>query len=157
MNEIKCPNCNNSNYIEHYSTRTALGWYPHYKDGKIVNDDPNITTTYCECCNCDHKFHYTIQYGAIIEIIDDGEIVKVPTIVNANLTVGDDDTILTNEKVAGNTNIWIESSAFKEPVIPFNIDNIEKLKVEIDELRSEVHELQKTVWELEHPGEWYDY
>ena len=62
MNKIhKCPYCGESYYIERYSITTALGWYPIFKDGVLINGDPNIITTYCTCCSCGEFFYYTNQ------------------------------------------------------------------------------------------------
>lgn len=56
---IRCPYCGESYYREEYSTRTALMWYPVYKDGKLISRDPNITTTRCTCMNCGNAFSYS--------------------------------------------------------------------------------------------------
>ncbi len=56
---IKCPNCGESYYAELYSTVTCMGWTPIYKDGILINENPNITTTNCRCCNCGTVFSYT--------------------------------------------------------------------------------------------------
>lgn len=58
MKNIICPYCGESYYAERYSTRTAMGWTPVYKDGVLLNKDPNITTTNCLCLNCHKKFAY---------------------------------------------------------------------------------------------------
>ena len=77
---IHCPNCHKSHYTERYSTSTLLGWSPEYINGLLVDNNPNTTTTYCTCCECHHNFYYTIQYGEIQEVIDEGEPEKVPVI-----------------------------------------------------------------------------
>ena len=49
MNKIiKCPQCDNSYYVEKYNTTTAVYYPPIYKDGVNVNPDGNITTHYCQ-------------------------------------------------------------------------------------------------------------
>ena len=53
---IKCPKCGESYYRENYSTTTALYWAPIYKNGVLINENPNTTTTYCTCCNCGNNF-----------------------------------------------------------------------------------------------------
>lgn len=58
MSSIKCPNCGESYYKEEYSVTTCLGWTPIYKDGVLINEDPNTITTYCHCCNCGEHFAY---------------------------------------------------------------------------------------------------
>ena len=56
---IKCPYCGESYYQEHYSTCTCLGWTPIYKNGVLINENPNITTTHCTCCACGKSFTYS--------------------------------------------------------------------------------------------------
>lgn len=55
----KCPYCGESYYAENYSTTTAMYWAPIYKNGVLMNENPNITTTHCTCCNCGKSFSYT--------------------------------------------------------------------------------------------------
>ena len=54
-----CPYCGESYYRENYSTTTAMYWTPVYKNGVLINENPNTTTTYCTCCNCGNSFAYT--------------------------------------------------------------------------------------------------
>lgn len=77
---IKCPNCGKSHYVKHYSTSTALGWIQEYENDIPINSNPNVTTTYCTCCECRHDFFYTEQYGEIQEIVDKGKKPEVPVI-----------------------------------------------------------------------------
>lgn len=56
---VRCPNCGESYYAENYSTTTAMYWTPIFKNGVLINDNPNTTTTYCTCCNCGKSFTYT--------------------------------------------------------------------------------------------------
>ena len=58
-NIVKCPHCGESYYQELYSTSTCLAWIPIYKNGKIVNKDPNTTSTHCHCLECGKDFSYT--------------------------------------------------------------------------------------------------
>lgn len=53
---VICPKCGKSHYAYLYGTRTLLGWTPIYKDGKLVNKDPNTTTHHLECQECGHQF-----------------------------------------------------------------------------------------------------
>lgn len=53
-----CPNCGKSYYTVQYSVRTLLGWTPIHKDGVLINRDPNVTTTYCHCLNCNQNFSF---------------------------------------------------------------------------------------------------
>lgn len=77
---IKCPNCGESHYQYHYSTTTAMGWIQEYKNGEPVNSNPNISTSYCTCCECGHDFYYTEQYGEVQSIVDQGKKPEVPTL-----------------------------------------------------------------------------
>lgn len=54
-----CPYCGESYYAENYSTTTAMYWAPIYKNGVLMNENPNTTTTHCTCCNCGKSFSYT--------------------------------------------------------------------------------------------------
>ena len=54
-----CPHCGESYYAENYSTTTAMYWAPIFKNGVLINENPNITTTHCTCCNCGKSFSYT--------------------------------------------------------------------------------------------------
>jgi 5-methylcytosine-specific restriction endonuclease McrA len=56
---VICPKCGKSHYAYLYGTRTLLGWTPIYKDGKLVNKDPNTTTHHLECQECGHQFTTT--------------------------------------------------------------------------------------------------
>lgn len=59
---IRCPNCGESYYAENYSTTTAMGWTPIFKNGVLINENPNVTTTHCTCCNCGRSFSYNNKY-----------------------------------------------------------------------------------------------
>ena len=54
----KCPYCGKNYYRELYSTSTCLYCSPVYKDGKLINNEPNTTTTHCHCLNCNKDFSY---------------------------------------------------------------------------------------------------
>lgn len=56
---IVCPNCGESYYAENYSTTTAMAWTPVYKNGVLINENPNITSVHCTCCVCGNSFSYT--------------------------------------------------------------------------------------------------
>jgi len=58
MNNVKCPNCGESYYMENYSMTTAVYYLPIYKDGVNINPDRNTTTVYCTCMNCKEDFCY---------------------------------------------------------------------------------------------------
>ena len=53
-----CPYCGESYYKELYSISTCLAWTPIYKDGVLMNSNPNRTTVCCECLNCGKQFSF---------------------------------------------------------------------------------------------------
>lgn len=57
---IKCPHCRDSYYQYLYSTSTLMGWSPIYKDGVLINKNPNKTTEHFRCLNCGNNFSHTI-------------------------------------------------------------------------------------------------
>lgn len=57
-NIINCPHCGKSYYQQLYKTSTCLGWIPVYKNGKLINKDPNKTTVTCHCLECEEDFSY---------------------------------------------------------------------------------------------------
>lgn len=54
-----CPKCGESYYAERYRTTTCVGWTPIYKDGVLINTNPNKTTVHCTCINCHEDFSFT--------------------------------------------------------------------------------------------------
>lgn len=62
---IKCPQCDKSYYMPKYCTTTSMYFPPIYKDGININPDGNITTYYCQCCNCGYEFTYATRYGEL--------------------------------------------------------------------------------------------
>lgn len=144
---INCPNCGKSYYAEHYSMTTALGWTPVYKDGVEINGNPNITTTYCTCCNCKHDFHYEEQYGEIIKIIDDGEKPEVPVLeVPLTISNNSDDFKIDPEK------LMAPSSNFENSIHIVTDKDLAELKEQIKELYNEIKEIKKEIWALNNPG-----
>ena len=64
-----CPKCGESYYQENYSVSTAMYWAPVYKNGVLISENPNTTTTYCTyctCCNCGHSFSYSNKDKAAV-------------------------------------------------------------------------------------------
>ena len=57
-NLIRCPECGQSYYQENYKISSALYCPTVYKDGKIVSNDHNKSTTACTCLNCGKAFNY---------------------------------------------------------------------------------------------------
>lgn len=53
-----CPHCGISHYLEIRRETTCLMWFPIYKDGILINTDPNTTTVYCKCLNCGENFKF---------------------------------------------------------------------------------------------------
>jgi len=58
---IKCPYCGESYYAENYTTSTLMWWTPIYKDGVLINDNPNSSTVHCTCLNCYKDFSYNTK------------------------------------------------------------------------------------------------
>lgn len=58
LENIKCPNCGESYYMENGSMCTAKYCPPIYKDGVNINPDTNITITHCTCMACGKDFTY---------------------------------------------------------------------------------------------------
>lgn len=58
---IKCPYCGESYYAENYTTSTLMWWTPIYKDGVLINDNPNSSTVHCTCINCHKDFSYNTK------------------------------------------------------------------------------------------------
>lgn len=54
-----CPHCGKSYYREMYSTTTCMAWTPIYKDGVLMNNNPNKSTVHCQCLNCNKGFSFT--------------------------------------------------------------------------------------------------
>jgi len=128
---IKCPNCEKSHYVEHYSTTTALGWVQEYKNGELVNSNPNVSTTYCTCCECGHDFFYTEQYGKVQEIVDKGKRQEVPTLkMPINTLSGGEVLTVSSEdmKVKPSTNVW-KTMATNEEIEEINkkLDRLTKM------------------------------
>lgn len=69
IKETCCPVCNKQHFRYSGSATTLLGWYPTYKDGELINSDPNIRTDYFKCLECDADFYTKEQYGKIIEVV----------------------------------------------------------------------------------------
>ena len=57
-NIIRCPHCGESYYQKLYSSSTCLGWIPIYRNGELINKDPNVTSVHCHCLECDEDFSY---------------------------------------------------------------------------------------------------
>lgn len=56
MSNYICPHCGKSDYYEQYSMATTIYSPPHYKNGILIDDDPNYYTTYCRCAACGKEF-----------------------------------------------------------------------------------------------------
>lgn len=76
MSNYVCPHCGESDYYEHYSTATCLYSPPHYKNGVLVDDDPNYYTTYCRCAACGKEFtaHENRGHVTINPVSDSPEV-----------------------------------------------------------------------------------
>lgn len=133
--EITCPNCGVSHYSVRYTSTTAMGWIQTYKDGVPQNDNPNISTTFCTCCNCKHNFHYRVQYGEVIDIVDDGKLPEVPVIELDDLTKTTDTDIEYAKLV-------VKPSECKNEIeIPIQLQ-VDKILKELEEVKEEIKELK---------------
>lgn len=149
---IRCPNCGESYYTVRYSTKTALGWMPTYRNGIKINDDPNTTTTYCTCCNCKHDFHYEEQYGKIIKIIDEGEKPEVPVLEMPITMLNNSDGFkIDSEKLI------VSSSNVENSIHLVTDEDLVELKEQVKELYNEIKEIKKEIWALNNPRSYYDY
>ena len=63
---IKCPYCGECYYREDYSTSTCMYCPPIIKDGKLISDDANTTTTHCHCLNCGEDFSIVHTHGKTV-------------------------------------------------------------------------------------------
>lgn len=140
---IKCPNCGESHYQYHYSTTTAMGWIQEYKDGELVNGNPNISTSYCTCCECGHDFYYETQYGNVIKIIDQGKKPEVPTL-NVPINAPSTGEVL---KVKAENVSFMPSEKETTATIPTDKD-IKEVKDEIQELKKEISEIKYLIKRL---------
>ena len=140
MELIRCPNCGKSYYQYHYSVTTAMGWTPIFKDGIEQNCDPNISTSYCTCCECGHNFYYEEQHGKIIKVVDQGKKPEVPTLeVPINANEGEQLTVTANDIL------------FKQPEstsVTFNGWKTFATSEDIDKLNEKIERLTKMVESL---------
>ena len=140
---IKCPNCSASHYQLHYSTTTAIGWIQEYKNGEPVNNNPNISTSYCTCCECGHDFYYTEQYGEIQSIVDQGKKPEVPTL-DVPINAPSAGEVL---KVKAEDVLFVPSKQETTITIPTNKD-IEEIKNEILDIKDQLAGLNKLVFSI---------
>ena len=128
---INCPHCGASHYVYHYSMTTALGWQQEYKDGMLINNNPNVSTSYCTCCECNHDFFYTEQYGEVQEIVDQGEHPEIPTLKMPLVSSEEEQTTVSSDNLMyepGPTNLWktfVSTEEFKE--LSNKIDRLTKM------------------------------
>lgn len=142
MNEYpKCPNCGGSSYIEHYCTGTLLYCPPVWENGVNKNPDSNIETHYCTCKKCRHKFHFEIQYNNIINIVDDGEEIPIPTLELPINATDETLSVPTINEMGKTLNV---STTFT-PKIEVKVDAIERLANLCQELKEDILELKKLV------------
>ena len=139
---IKCPNCEKSHYVQHYSTSTAVGWIQEYENGIPINSNPNVATTYCTCCACGHDFFYTEQYGKVQEIVDQGKKPEIPVVeMPINSPSSGEALTLSQEQVmfVPSNKIEVEMATSKD---------IEEINKKIERLTKMVESL----WELNTHG-----
>lgn len=56
IEQIKCPHCGERYFSIDNTMTTLLGWTPVYKNGQLINKNPNHITYICHCKNCDEHF-----------------------------------------------------------------------------------------------------
>lgn len=128
MNNFKCPNCGESDYIVHYSTSTALYAPAHFVNGKQVSSDPNYHTSYCTCCKCSHDFTATEHEGNIT-YEDKGMTEQIP-VIPTPITIDDTKKLTLND-------LTVKSSTEKTSVtIPSINDLLEKIIDKLDQLNN---------------------
>lgn len=132
-----CPHCNSTHYVEHYSTSTAMGWISEYNMGKMVSRDPNISTTYCTCCECRHNFSYKTQYGEVQEIVDTG--LSEPEIQLSDTTP---------TATGLNDYLYIPTTMDNDTIIVNNNNEIDKIKLDIEALQGEVRYIKDLIEDL---------
>lgn len=138
---IKCPNCGESHYAYHYSTTTAMGWTPIYKDGIEENGNPNISTSYCTCCECGHDFYYKEQYGKVIKIIDLGKKPEVPVLnVDINAHTINESTAIKAEDLRVMPSIQIDKQETS-----VTIPDMADIKEQITDIKKELDEIKKLI------------
>ena len=118
---IQCPNCGASHYFENYSTATAIGFSPEWKNGEYCFNDPNYYTTNCSCANCGSEFSYTRHNGEITTTL-----IRVANINTEKL----------KESISKVQKSWSVSAE------ELNKARIEYLKEEIKRLQKELEELE---------------
>ena len=52
----KCPHCGKSHFVINYCITTAMYCPVVIKDGKVVSEDTNKTTSHCTCLECKKDF-----------------------------------------------------------------------------------------------------
>lgn len=137
---IKCPNCGESYYTEHYSTTTAIGWSAVYKDGVLQNNNPNISTSYCTCCKCGHDFYYTEQYGEVQDIVDQGKKPEVPTL-NVPINAPSTEEVL---KVKAEDVLFMPLEKENTVTIPTDKD-IQRLEEKIDKVSQDLQDFKDLI------------
>ena len=60
MELIRCPHCGQAYFTVMYSICTAIAWQPIYKNGRLMNKNPNYITDFCYCLNCKQEFSVRI-------------------------------------------------------------------------------------------------
>lgn len=56
MNKEICPECSKSHYSVGSSTTTLMSYTPVYKDGVLLNKNPNVSSTELHCEECGHRW-----------------------------------------------------------------------------------------------------
>lgn len=146
MSIYTCPHCGSNSYEEMYSESTAIYSPKLVLEGQYHFHDPNIHTTHCTCLKCHHKFDVKEQEGKILDIIDCGETLKVPTI-NEDITSYTVEPIATKyvpmETTVSIAHIDKEGNPLREKTQVEK--DIEKLRDEVSNLKEEISDLRKAL------------
>lgn len=76
---IRCDSPEECNFIIRGSSSTLIGWIPTYdSEGNLLNEDPNIVSTFVECSTCRGRWTIKTRNGDA-EIINDvtSEVIRV--------------------------------------------------------------------------------
>lgn len=143
MNVYTCPNCGSNSYEERYSESTLVYAPRMVLEGQYHFHDPNIHTTHCTCLKCHHKFDVKEQEGKILDIIDCGETLKVPTI-NEDITSYTVEPVTTKyvpiETTVSIAHIDKEGNPLREKTQVEK--DIEKLQDEVSNLKEQISDLR---------------
>lgn len=140
---IRCPNCGASHYSEGSSQCTAVYYPPIWKDGVNVNPDMNTMTTRAHCYECNYDFVIKSQHGEIWTELGTYNPPKMP--VDINITSTPKEYTPLEEQFT--TSIATVKNNHEAVRLRYAWENdIEELKVRVDQLYKMVEELAGEVY-----------